>query len=1400
LVNGSGSSALVTVYFNNGDPMVPLVSIGNGVWTGTWRPVTSTTQVGLTADALRVSGTTPQAGQAVIAGSVSAGTPTPAIANVVNAASFMPGTPLSPGSLFAVQGSNLADVTASAASSPYPNLLSGVGVLVGGEMAPLSYVSPSQIIAQIPYDLPTNAQLQIVVQRDATLSVPQQIITASADPGIFTVNQQGTGQGLILRADGVTLAQPGTPANTGEIVIIECTGLGAVSPSVFSGGSSPSSPLSQTVNPATVSIGGILVPVAFSGLAPGGNPGMYQVNAVVPAGVSGDAVPVIVTVAGQASPPVTMAIGANQFIQLASSLNPSTYGQNVVLTATVTPATATGMVVFKDGSTILGSGNLANGVASLTVSSLTAGQHTLTASYTGDSGNNPGTSPSLVQAVNQAPTTTTLTSSANPSAQGQNVTFTATVSSNGGSIPTGHLLLQLGSTPITATLIAGAVSFTLNVLPPGSTILTASYAGDNNNAPSSSAPLNQIVNSITSSCGTQSFSYTIGQSVPPPVNCAFTAVAPALFTVGTSASWLTVTPAFGTLGIFPTTLALGVNPSGLSAGTYAGYVTIAGPQLGSIVVQVQLTVTPAPAPTLIVTPASVSFNFDLASTGPPPTQTLTLSSNGAALPFTVTSVTLAGGNWLTASPASGITPSQLSISANPSSLLPGSYTGSVTVASPGAPAVIVPVTLLVSGTLPPQLSVNTAALNLNGTAHGAPVSANVQVSNAGSSVNFTATTSGGSWLTISPPSGSVAQSAPAVLTVNADPTTLAPGIYQGTVTISGAGSTASIPITFTVSAGNPSILLAQAGINFTAVSMAGSPLPQAVNILNIGTGSLNWTATASTLESSPWLTLSSNSGIIQRPYLDISTVNAIIDPTVLATLQPGNHYGQIQIADANGLAANSPQVVNVILNVLAPGSDPGPEIQPSSLIFTGQAGTSPSAQSVTIGIRKAQTDHYISGLLTNGGFSYSPPQATLQPNQAATLQVTPNFSSATPGLPLRDTITLQFDDGTARTIGLLTVVAPQATTNGRIGPQLAVSCGALTLQWQQPSSSPPSFSVVRGQSQLLEVQVVDSCGNLVGPGNPNTASIQATFSNQDPNVTLVHIGNGVWAGSWTPGNPSAAPVTVQVVGSNSLAGLQQSGSSIQLSATILTGDTPLVTAGGVQNDASQVMGAPIAPGTLITLNGINLANADPSQPATRVFLGGVELPVFSSSSGAANVLIPYDAPVNTASQVTVQVGLIQSMPQQLVVAEAQPAVFTLDGSGSGPGQIYKSDGTTIAQGDTPALVGEMIYIQCTGLGAVTPNIPVGSVLSSDTPAMTVNTATVTINGIAATVVSSGVMPGSAGRYQVAVIVPDGSDAGSATDVPVTVTIKGQVSPPVTIRKPGPRGGTPGLLAIPPSKH
>ena len=184
---------------------------------------------------------------------------------------------------------------------------------------------------------------------------------------------------------------------------------------------------------------------------------------------------------------------------LASSLNPSTVGQAVTFTATVTGATPTGTVQFKDGAANLGSpAALSGGVATLATSALTAGLHVITAVYGGDVNNATSTSPGVNQVVNPAPagaTTTALVSSHNPSTLGQAVTFTATVN---GATPTGTVEFFDGTSSLGTAAVGGGsmATLTTSALTPGTHPITAVYGGDGNNAPSTSPAVQQVVNAV----------------------------------------------------------------------------------------------------------------------------------------------------------------------------------------------------------------------------------------------------------------------------------------------------------------------------------------------------------------------------------------------------------------------------------------------------------------------------------------------------------------------------------------------------------------------------------------------------------------------------------------------------------------------------------------------------------------------------------------------------------------------------------------------------------------------------------------------------------------------------------------------------------------------------------------
>jgi sugar lactone lactonase YvrE len=182
---------------------------------------------------------------------------------------------------------------------------------------------------------------------------------------------------------------------------------------------------------------------------------------------------------------------------VASNLNPSIYGQSVILTATVTASdgtTATGKVTFDNGTKSLGTATLSGGVAVITTSTLPAGTLTITASYDGDTTHVKSKSSALTQVVDQATSTTVVVSSLNPSTTGKLVKFTATVTSPT-TKPTGTVTFTDGSTALgTETLASGKASYSSSTLSAGSHNITAVYQGNADCAASTSAVLLQTVN------------------------------------------------------------------------------------------------------------------------------------------------------------------------------------------------------------------------------------------------------------------------------------------------------------------------------------------------------------------------------------------------------------------------------------------------------------------------------------------------------------------------------------------------------------------------------------------------------------------------------------------------------------------------------------------------------------------------------------------------------------------------------------------------------------------------------------------------------------------------------------------------------------------------------------------
>jgi len=309
------ASANLTVL--NTQSVIKMNHVSNGEWEGNYAPPANQTgDISVRVVAAYSQGTKLQLGASETAtGSVQTSTgvrgPQVAAGAIVNGASFVAQPLVAPGQLISIYGSDLAERSQAATSVPLGTELAGTEVLLGGEALPLLFVSDGQINAQVPFGLPLNSEQQIVVRKREMLGTPERIVVGTAQPGVFSKNNNGVGQGVILavRAGGAqTYAEPGAPARPGDTIVIYCSGLGPTSPPVAAGVAAPLNQLSRTVNPVRVVIGGAEAAISFAGLTPG-SAGLYQINAVVPTdAATGNEVPLTVIVAGVESTAVTMAI------------------------------------------------------------------------------------------------------------------------------------------------------------------------------------------------------------------------------------------------------------------------------------------------------------------------------------------------------------------------------------------------------------------------------------------------------------------------------------------------------------------------------------------------------------------------------------------------------------------------------------------------------------------------------------------------------------------------------------------------------------------------------------------------------------------------------------------------------------------------------------------------------------------------------------------------------------------------------------------------------------------------------------------------------------------------------------------------------------------------------------
>jgi uncharacterized protein (TIGR03437 family) len=274
VVNGQ-----IVATFTNGDPplVLNLADPRSGYYAATWTPRNSSPQVNINA---RVSAPGLPSVAAQIAGAV-----TPNAAPLLSPHStlqiFNPqvGAALAPGTLVQISGSGLAVANATApANATLPTVLNGTQVILGGIPVPLQSVTPTLLTAELPFELMSGMQYQIIVSANGALTTPDSLQLSNTSPGVST----GTAGLLTAYHVSGTAVSESAPAAPGETLFLLAAGLGATDTPVSDGAPSPSAPLANVLDMPSLTVNGEQAAILFAGLQPGAV-GIYQVNFTVPA-------------------------------------------------------------------------------------------------------------------------------------------------------------------------------------------------------------------------------------------------------------------------------------------------------------------------------------------------------------------------------------------------------------------------------------------------------------------------------------------------------------------------------------------------------------------------------------------------------------------------------------------------------------------------------------------------------------------------------------------------------------------------------------------------------------------------------------------------------------------------------------------------------------------------------------------------------------------------------------------------------------------------------------------------------------------------------------------------------------------------------------------------------------
>ena len=493
-------------------------------------------------------------------------------------------------------------------------------------------------------------------------------------------------------------------------------------------------------------------------------------------------------------------------------------------------------------------------------------------------------------------------------------------------------------------------------------------------------------------------------------------------------------------------------------------------------------------------------------------------------------------------------------------------------------------------------------------------------SSIGSATINLAVATGGSWLS--------AVNQPGARSVSVNPSGLALGTYQGSISISANSlTTTTLPVSLAVT-GTPvaTISAAPGSVSFTVPSTAATPYSQTIAITSDGSPAPFSVA----LQPGTWLQVSPMSGVTP------ATLTVTWNPAVTRQLS----FLQSSTSD--------PIVISGLANTItipATFNVAGVEAYkvPDGLVFSGQIGS--VLLTYTIVISPSGT---ILALGSEPWIKVSKP--AYPPNSEPTVAVSVNPAGLGAGIYTGSV--------TVSEPGIAPLVVPVTLALYATPPHIAISPTGFTFV-QTLGEPAPSY-------QLAEV---DSSGVPLPLGVSTDVS---------------------WLGfSYTSYGPTPAPIQVGIVNPPQALGeydglftVQAPGSSVYVPVTLLVEPGPVTppVVSQVVNGASGIAGG-VSPGEVLTIRGYSVGAAavsgiklDPSgavvsqSNGVHVAFDGEPAPLIYTSAYQTNLIVPYEVAgkTSTVMQVTyaAAAGTFQTSAWTLPVVAAAPGVFTIDSTAS----------------------------------------------------------------------------------------------------------------------------------------